>query len=402
MHELADRPDTEARDGALDGLRGLAIILVVLSHGWTVYSFDGIAQIAPLDSLFLAGNLAVTLFLVVSGYLVTRSMMRARTRLGASGPWWTFARRALRISASVVAMLTVLVVVWRFDSTDTSTPEATRQSALRVATYTWNWYVRDHATEARGDLGPLWYLSVEMQFYLAATIVLALWGTRRRWLVVAVVTLIAAVTWWRGHVYDLEGWYSALLRTSTRIDGLLWGALAALVMPHLARTRRWATPLLVGSSLMLTAIVMTSSQFDIGDYIKLQGALMAVTVVAFLVGSHYGPATSPVVRALSWRPLRTLGVVSLTIYVWHSPLLWGVARHTSDWADTWRTLLALALLAIVTGLTHRYIDNPVNRWTSKLGRTSAPATAFREGQPATQQSPDHTRPRDAGSEGSGG
>ncbi|MFC7488920.1 acyltransferase family protein [Knoellia sp. CPCC 206453] len=368
-------PTLPRRDSALDGLRGLAIVLVVLSHGWTVYPFDDIAKIAPFDALLLAGNVAVTLFLVISGYLVTRSMLMARDAHGASGPWRTFLRRFLRISASVAVLLLAVGVMSETDTTDTAPRDATQKSILHVATYTWNWFVRAHALEARGDLGPLWYLSVEMQFYVVLALVVALWGARRRELGLALLILLPLVTWWRWHNYDAEGWYSSLLRTSTRIDGLLWGALVALLVPYLQATtkllprlRRRAAALLGASSLVIVGIVMSSSRFDIGDYMKLQGLIMAMAVALFVAANHFVEPTTLIVRALSWGPLRVLGSVSLTIYVWHSPLLWAVARHTTDWSNVTRTMVALALLVLVTVVTHRLIDRPVQRWTSHIGR----------------------------------
>ena len=154
--------------------------------------------------------------------------------------------------------------------------------------YTWNWFVGAHPLEARGDLGPLWYLSVEMQFYLVLAVVVALWGARRRELGLALLILIPLVTWWRWHSYDVEGWYISPLRTSTRIDGLLWGALVALLVPYLQsatkllpRLRRDAAAFLGASSLVMIGVVMSSSRFDIGDYMKLQGLVMAVAVAMF-------------------------------------------------------------------------------------------------------------------------
>jgi peptidoglycan/LPS O-acetylase OafA/YrhL len=362
------------RDGALDGLRGLAIILVVLSHGWTVYAFDEIHKIAPFDSLLLAGNVAVTIFLVVSGFLVTRSMLAARDERGASGPWSTLLRRSLRISAQVLLLIFVIGIVSEVDPTDTTPQATTQKSLLRIATYTWNWFVRAHPLEARGDLGPLWYLSVEMQFYVVLAAVLAFWGARRRGLVAALAVLIVAVICWRWYSYDLEGWYSAPLRTSTRVDGLLWGALIALMMPRLQRFRSASSAVAGAAALGMLAVILSSSHFDIGAYMKLQGLFMALAVSLFVVGNHLCDRPTPIARALSWTPLRFLGSVSLTIYVWHSPVLWAVARHTGDWSNLSRTMLALAVLSVVTAMTHRYVDGPVQRWTSGIGR-SAPRHA---------------------------
>lgn len=377
VSQLPLPPTPSPRNGALDGLRGLAIVLVVISHGWTVYPFDGSGKIAPFDALLYAGNVAVTIFLVISGYLVTRSMLTARDAQGASGPWWTFIRRFLRISASLGVLLLAVGVMSETDSTDTDSQETTQKSILRVATYTWNWFVRAHPLEARGDLGPLWYLSVEMQFYVVLAVVVAMWGARRRDLGIALLILIPLVTWWRWHSYDVEGWYGAPLRTSTRIDGLLWGALVALAVPYvqwanfLPRVRKDAAGFVGASLLVIVGVVMTSARYDIGDYMKLQGLIMAGAVAVLVAANHFVDPSTRIVQALSWSPLRVLGSVSLTIYVWHSPLLWAVARHTPDWSNLTRTMLALALLTVVTVLTHRFVDRPVQRWTGNIGRRTA-------------------------------
>lgn len=359
--------DPRQRDGTLDGLRGVAIVLIVLSHGWTVYSFDDTARIAPFDALLYAGNVAVTVFLVVSGFLVTRSMLNAREHYGPSGPWRTLIRRFLRISASVLALLFAVAVMSEVDDNDTNSQEATQKSILRVATYTWNWFVRAHPLEARGDLGPLWYLSVEMQFYVVLALVLAAWGARRRPVSVALGFTLLLVTWWRWHSYDVEGWYGAPLRTTTRVDGLIWGALIALALPHIASLRREANALLGATGLVMLGVVFTSARYDIGDYMKLQGIIMAATVSLFVAANHVS-SHSPMAVILSARPLRALGSVSLTIYIWHSPILWAVARHTSEWGDLSRSMLAFVLLAAVTILAHRYVDGPVQRWTENMGR----------------------------------
>ncbi|MDT0215267.1 acyltransferase [Rothia sp. ARF10] len=354
----------------LDGLRGLAILLVVLSHIWVIYPFDRLDDIAPLDGWFKSGSVAVSIFLVLSGFLVTRSMLGASERSGAAGPAISLLRRALRISAQIGLLLVAVVVLSDVDPTDTASEKTTTNSAFAVATYTWNWYVRDNAFEARSDLGHLWYLSAEMHVFIVLAVAIAVWGRRRAALAVAVGVLIVAVTWWRWHVFETEGWYSASLRTSTRADAALWGVLAALLWERALHWRREAPAVLGSATLLIVAIVFSGSKLGIDAYFKGQGIAIALATTLFvLAGSVDNATSSPAARFFTARPLRTLGAVSLTLYVWHLPVFHLVARHTAGWSNLSRTLVTLAGLALLVTVLHRWVDRPVRRWTRGIGRS---------------------------------
>jgi peptidoglycan/LPS O-acetylase OafA/YrhL len=368
--QTAHPPEPGRRNAALDGLRGLAVVLVVLSHGWVLHSFDDLEQIDPFDGVFRAGSIAVTMFLVVSGFLVTRSMLEARE---AGGPGSTFSplvRRFVRISAQVFLVLFVILVTKQVDRTDGATQDATWTAVVRGASYTLNSYMRDNALTARADVGHLWYLSVEMQFFVVAALVIAVAGARRPRLVITLVALIALVTWWRWHVYDAEGWYSASLRTTTRVDGLLYGALGALVMGRVARWRKEADAVLGAAALVLVGVVASASRLDIEDYFKLQGVVLAAGTTLFVMASQVSSGGTIVEAALAWRPLSALGRASLTVYVWHLPLFWFVSRHTGEWSDPARAALGAVALVVLIVVLERLVEAPVRRWSAGIGRRS--------------------------------
>ncbi|SDP02125.1 Peptidoglycan/LPS O-acetylase OafA/YrhL, contains acyltransferase and SGNH-hydrolase domains [Pedococcus dokdonensis] len=363
---------------ALEGLRGLAILLVVLSHIWVVYPFDRLGEIAPLDGWFKGGSIAVSIFLVLSGFLVTRSLLDAFDDRGASGVGYPLLRRFLRISAQVYLLLVAVLVAAQVDAKDTATEAATSKSTVAVATYTWNWYVREHALEARGDLGHLWYLSVELQVFIALAVAIALWGSRRRALVVGVVVLIVAVTWWRWRVYDVEGWYSASLRTTTRADAALWGILAALLWDRAQRWRREAPAVLGAATLVIVAVVFSGTRLGIDAYFKGQGIAVAIATALFVLAASMPESrTSPAARLLGAAPLRTLGAVSLTLYVWHLPVYWFVSRHTTSWSNLSRTIITVAVLVALVTVLHSFVDEPLRRWTGRIGRIGGPRPAVR-------------------------
>ena len=123
--------------------------------------------------------------------------------------------------------------------------------------------------------------------------------------------LLLACTAWRAHVGDSEGAYLSLLRTTTRMDGMLWGALVALTWPWLVRARAHATTIAGWSLLGLLALVLT-----IGNsmtYMGWGGVGVNVAVAAFVAATP-GLADHPRwERATSWRPLVALGRASLAL-----------------------------------------------------------------------------------------
>lgn len=366
---------------ALDGLRGIAIILVVLSHGWELWPTDQLTKIRPFDGLFWSGNLAVTMFFVVGGFVVTRGLL-AQSERGRLNPIRFYLRRIVRIGVQLYPLLLVVVATspWH-NGIDHFTPMATRESVLTAGSYTWNWYLMNHALTARSDLGHLWYLSVEQQFYVALAIVIALLSRYRRVLTVPLVGLIVATVTWRAHVLQVDGWWDASLRTTTRMDGLLLGVLAAMVAPYLRRYDGYSTVALWISGLTMVALVLAASEKGDLDYLRAPGLIFEIATAVFVLGLFLAPAASGFARTLSVRPLRVLGVASLAIYVWHYPLFWTLSHHTTHWDWVPRTLLAFALLIAIVAVAQLLIERPTKRWLGshlqprdRRGPANEPAT----------------------------
>lgn len=361
-------PATRPRVAVLDGLRGLAIVLVVLSHLGKVWPEQLRSDLGPLEGLFTAGSQGVTIFLVVGGFLVTRSLLTAREREGLRGPVVSFGRRLVRISLQVYLLLAAIAVVAEVDSTDPNTPEATQSSLVAVATYWWNEYVRRNALDARSDLGALYYLSIELQFYVVLLALVLVLGRSRRTIAIVLAGAIPVVTVWRWHVVETQGWFDASLLTTTRIDGLLWGALAAVLVDR-ARTSRFSASAVVGGALLVVAGVVASCSFyDIEAYFKVQGLVLAAACGLFVLGSAFPlDERAYSVRALSDHRLRWLGSASLTIFLWHVPVFEAVMRHTPEWHPLPRTLVALGVLAVLVVAIERHVARPLTQWSARLG-----------------------------------
>jgi peptidoglycan/LPS O-acetylase OafA/YrhL len=369
--------EVRKRVPAFDGLRGLAIILVLLSHGWTLWPTGQLKSIRPLDGLFWSGNLAVTVFFVVGGFVVTGSLLAEWEHAGKLNPFSFYLRRFIRLGVQLYPLVLVILIVSFLDKADPNSGSTTRESLLSIGTYSWNWYLMNHPLSARSDLGHLWYLSVEQQFYVGLALMIAIFGKYKRRIAIGLGVLIVLTAVWRFHVFNVEGWWRASLRTTTRMDGLLLGSLAAMTISHLTAIRRYAVAFLWVSSVCMIALVLASTEIDQYQYLHAQGLAFDLAVAVFVVAAYYAHnSESRVMRFMTWPWLRAIGGASLAIYLWHYPLFWAVARHTSTWYWFARSLLSFALLTVVVLAAHRFIEQPTKRWLNRSRTSESPASAI--------------------------
>ena len=141
------------RNGAVDALKGIAMILVVLSHSWKLWPVERRWPLGSLEALFSAGSVAVSAFFAVTGFLVVRSFCEGDDAGGALLTMHRFVRRTDSPEAAARARAGLRLARLLLDPTDTTKPGSTRRSVLAAATFTWNTYVRDHVFEARSDIG---------------------------------------------------------------------------------------------------------------------------------------------------------------------------------------------------------------------------------------------------------
>ena len=207
---------------ALDGIRGIAITLVVVHHAAAFLMPAQESRVLP------GGFLGVDLFLVLSGFLITTLLMERRER--EEHPIRTFyLRRLLRLVPAVAALLAAnfLYALVR----GVGVADALR-SVVVVLAYVTNW-----AELAGISISPyithLWSLGIEEQFYLVWPVVLfsglRAWGSRRRLAVLALTIAVAAAVW-RAVLYARgDPWLRIYLRTDARADALAIGAALAFV-----------------------------------------------------------------------------------------------------------------------------------------------------------------------------
>jgi len=341
---------------ALDGLRAIAVMLVVLFHAGATSRLPGLVP---------GGFIGVSVFFTISGYLVTTLLLRegaldGRTGRIDFGRFW--ARRVKRLWPASLAVVAVVVLLssWAWSGMIAS------DAVAGVYGYT-NWYVIWSGADELlrtivGPLGPFWSLAIEEQFYVLLTItVLLCWRTRRplRWLAAAVVAgwfgSLAAQLLISGPQYRLE------FGTDTRGGEILAGCGLAILLHQrpelLDRWRRWSAP---AGTIALAVIMLIALTNDYDPPWLLRGGYSALSLVsAVLIVSLLVP--NRVTTALGWRPLVTIGVASYSVYLVHWPVIMILTPERVG-TDGW-TLVAVkvAVAALVAAVLHVVIEQPVRR-----------------------------------------
>ncbi len=349
--EQTSRRGVARRTTAIDGLRGIAIGLVVLFHAHVVWPAGARRTLGSFDAIFQAGNVAVSAFFVISGFLVTDRLLTSASRHRVWGPLVYLEQRTVRIALQVYVLLLAVLVMSRVDPTDTTPDEATTRSLVAAATFSFNTYVRDHALAARSDIGPLYFLSIDVQYFAAATVVIIVLARWRQVLMWVAVLALVVTFWWRWQVYLDQGWYRAALTTTSRMDGLLAGSAAAAALhgrpapPWLTRN---ATALAGASAGLLIGVVVSCAFVQIDGYFGVQGIVATLATTLLVMALRHGAAdTGYTTQAFSWRPFGILGRASLTVFLWHMPVFQLVRRHFGEWHSVPRTLVALGILVVV-------------------------------------------------------
>lgn len=348
-----------SRVSAFDGLRGLAILLVILSHGWTLWPIDGLERHDWLNAWFISGNYAVSVFFVAGAFLFTGSMLRNVGSREGLQPGSSILRRLVRLGGQTYAMLVVWLIVAAIDGNEDYAGTSIGESALHIVTYTWNWFVIEHALTARPDLGHMWYISVDLQVFLF--VLATVWMLRRhpQWLIVALIGMWVVVVLWRSHVFGTE-YTGATLRTSARADAPLAGAIAAALLPYIGKLKAYAGPVAAIAALALVPLLYATS--DVKTYFGWGGALLDLTLVALLLALSIAPRPGLVAKMLGNRLLAAIGVYSFSIYLWHYPIFWWVSKHTDDWGWGTKAVLAYALTAIAVVFSERVVQTKTQQW----------------------------------------
>ncbi len=307
------------RIAALDGLRTVAIIMVVGYH------VD--KELVP------AGYWGVIVFFVLSGYLITRLLCVEKDRTGRVNLLSFYLRRALRLLPAVFIVCAALLAI------------GTRW-ALVVPTLG---YHANYARIAGVDLGLLkhtWSLAVEEHFYLVWPLVIGAVPARHRLRVVGLLALTAIA--WRAIAIEIMSASWVYNSTDTNAAALLAGCWLAVARPRPRRFAGWSIPALLGL-MLLPAFGEASAGFAWGGFVAIGLGMAAVQYA--ITGPRWLEASIPV-----W-----LGKISYGLYLWHYVYLRG---GITAW-------VALPLTVVTAAASWYLVEEPIRRWRSRLTKTRA-------------------------------
>ena len=339
----------------IEGLRAVAVLLVVANHAWHWPT---------------GGYVGVDIFFVISGYLITRALLHEKEKTGGIALGRFYTRRFARLAPAAVATIAVSAVVSNllfFGVTNATW----NQQAFASLVWVQNWFLVQAGTvylNTSGSVSPyqhFWSLSVEEQFYafwpwlliLAWVVATALVKgrdprLRQTVLVLGIVGFVAS--------FAFSVWFtesrpaSAYFATPTRIWEFAVGVIIAT--GFLSATRHWSRVVLRTTGLV--AIAVAAVFFDAATPFPGAAALVPVLGTgAIIVAAERASSDRDFGRVLTLPPVRYIGRISYSLYLWHAPILVFAAALFPTEGFVHGLICVLISLAVAAA-SYRFIEDP--------------------------------------------
>lgn len=353
------------RIGELDGIRALAIALVLVWHYFCIQIFpEPATPWAPVKAALATTWSGVDLFFVLSGFLIGGVLLDHRN---AKNAWPTFfMRRVCRIFPAyfVVVGLFIIAVLLGFSSNSWLVGDP--MPLWSYATFTQNFFMAARDAYGAQWVAITWSLAVEEQFYLVIPLLLLF--LPKRFSTFVLIALIIAAPIFRANMERLD----AYLLPFSRADSLLSGVLCAMIVRHdiwKQYAARWR-------------VVLPIPFIAFGAWVAYETATGPLPGLVWVHVALAGFYASLILLVLAWRgatitaPLRSaslrwLGERSYAIYLLHQLVsgsvhgqLFGRPPVMTDLASVGATLLSLVLTFVLAELSYRVVETPF----LKLGR----------------------------------
>jgi len=342
---------------ALDGLRGLAILLIVFYHNFGFINY------------FFFGWLGVDLFFVLSGFLITDILLKTKNDQNYLRNF--YARRVLRIFPLYYLTLLLFIIILPAFNNNLNL-NYYQDNQLWFWSYLQNWLFIFHppppATEA---LSHLWSLAVEEQFYLIWPLVILIFKKPKTLFYLLIVVLVGVILlrfflW----TYKIENIAYFNLYTFSRIDGLCIGSMLALlriINPRIIN--RYFSFIVLALALLnfIFFLFNRQNQFSF-PYLAIAGYTTFAVIFALLVNEGVESENSFINKVFSISLLKFFGKISYGLYIFHWPL-YLVIR--SFFEESWKrniqfidasvliSLMASLLGIFIAWLSYRFFESPI-------------------------------------------
>lgn len=344
----------------LDGIRAIAVIMVLSYH--------------LKLSLFKSGFLGVTVFFVLSGYLITGILISEVEEEGTIDLKNFWLRRIRRLVPAVMSMAVVIIFVSAVVNRVIFTKGCKDFLASVLGFNNW-WQIFNKVSyfEAAGVPSPFthcWSLAIETQFYLIyPLILLGIYklaksrgeGRAKRGLLFAGVTLLLALisVILMIVLFDPQKDASRVYYgTDTRAFSLLFGALLAIMWEYRMVPRRLSASvnMVLGSVSFAALLVMTIAINGSSNFWYRGGQFVGTILTVLMVYAVSGRKTW-LSRFLSNPVLKWIGDRSYSLYLWHYPIILLISKGIK--ASWWITLIEIVLSVVLAELSYRFIETPI-------------------------------------------
>ena len=370
VNDVADATPYRARiayQPALDGVRAIAVTMVLLFHGGV--------------SWMNGGYFGVSVFFTLSGFLITSLLCSEFSSTHRVAPGAFYVRRAKRLLPASIVCLSVVSIMASANAWTAA--NHVRRDLLGSLAQVANWvrllagesYVDAQSASAgfRSPLDHYWSLAIEEQFYWVWPLAfwgLARWARRRNVSLTSVVCVCTAVfAACAPLIAAVWGSDAAYWATPARAGEILLGALVAVLLSEgRVRATRWMAPLGLALVLAFGFVLPAAS----GPAYSGGFPVLALASAMLLLGLQ----REGFVRSLlSWRPFVSLGRISYGVYLYHLPVFVFMTSQRTG-LDGWALLAARCAVTLAIAITsYQVFEQPIRRATWAGMRTAATAAA---------------------------
>ena len=357
-----------SRNPRIDVMRGMSIVLVLLHHFWIAYlandpGFANMLGAGFLHAVFRNGNYAVTMFFVISGFLITSNAEKRWSGLGNVRALTFYRFRAARIIPCLLLLVFVVNVLAAQkigifeDHSEFGGPVSLWIVDLASLTF-WMNVLMSHVGWVNYALCVQWSLSIEEVFYLSFPL-LCLLLRRERLLLAAWSMFIVLGPIWRATHQASE--YTELNSYFSCFDGIAFGCCAAVLSQRVRLPSQVTVPVFYLTAVCMTWFYLSASISVTGVY---GVTLMALGTAMLLIVQNQEEALLR--RGAFLKPLRRCGRLSYEIYLFHLVVLGGLrtiwAPESTGFHAKGLLLVAfLTLSTVFAAIVSRYYSEPLNR-----------------------------------------